>query len=608
MPADPRSVVAHPLEFVETDLFERGDAQPGDVIMAFLASDFGLSDMKIAGGGTWQPLGSRAGTDWAGAKIWGKAITSGEPTRYTVSQADDATIGVLFLLVIKQATLSNIVIVSANGFVAPAASPGYASGLEIRYGAGASYDEEVSWPQLSGYSGIDLTVFGVMTGSLAVRRYVSSAPVPALNLDPDPDYFLGQAWTILVRSAGSSGGGVPPTPPTFPVSTPGKGESHVRVTVHDFRTGEYVDDITPSGLVLSKFLGEPGSWRGRLDLANRDESAKINRIFPADPQDLLSGPGRLVAHTWLSEVLWGIHWLHTTETVGGEDGNVYMQVMGSTLDAYLLYVALEQAVEWEADQIQNARDLITHLQANPASNPGLGLMAGVSGISRPLTAVPGPGVTYGRIMQDYARVFNGFETVVNPRVIDGSIIRSWEYGAPKIIGAGVHNFEEGEDGGTISGWKETRSALAGGNRWGAWGGTPQQEDATMGASPVRAALVTTPHVAAGHPIIDQRPTHPGNSVDQDEVDNFAKYWAGRAAGAPSVFTFSAIIGPGSTLGPNSLGDQVRATLNNPRYPIKEDGSASFDRSQRLIGWELTPADRAAGGKDKIRLITEEGEA
>jgi hypothetical protein len=121
---------------------------------------------------------------------------------------------------------------------------------------------------------------------------------------------------------------------------------------------------------------------------------------------------------------------------------------------------------------------------------------------------------------------------------------------------------------------------------------------------VRGALITTPHVAAGHPIIDQRPTHPGNSTSQSVVDKFVEYWAARAAGAASVFSFTAITGPGSTLGPNSLGDTVRATLDNFRYPIKADGSASFDRSMRLIGWELTPADRGTGGKDRIRLIGE----
>lgn len=610
MVASARSIVATPFLDPEGPA-ERGEAQPGDLLLAFLSAhplsgaDLGIGSMTISGGGTWQEVASRPGDEWTGSRIMGKVVGSNEPTSYQVALGDDDTFSVVTILAIAEGALSGIVTASADGSIAPAATPGNASGLEIRYAAAAALNQVVSWAQLSGYSGLDIQVGNLTTSAIAVRQYVSSSTVPARDLSPSPNIFPAGAFTLLVKSAGS-GGSTPPTPPTFPASTPGKGESNLRYTVHDLLTGQYVDDISPSGVTLTKFFNEPGSWRGRLDLANRAEARKINEIFPADPTDLTSGPGRLVVHTWASGVLWGVHWLHTTETGRDERGNVYMQVSGSTLDGYPLHVALETAGELILgdDQIQNARDLIQHMQASPGSNIGLGLLGGVSGNVRALTAKPGPGVTYGRILQDYARASDGFEFVVNPRVIDGSIIRSWEWGSPKIVGSGVHRFAEGEDGGTITNWREVRSALSGGTRWGAWGGTPEQEDATVAAEPVRGALITTPHVAAGWPIIDQRPAHPANSTSQTEVDNYAAYWAATAPGAPSVFTFDVIIGPGSTLGPNSLGDQVQATLDNPRYPIRADGSASFNRSQRLIGWELTPADRGAGGKDRIKLITE----
>ncbi|MEV0619609.1 hypothetical protein AB0I81_40265 [Nonomuraea sp. NPDC050404] len=607
MPAEVRSVAATPLSITEEEDVERGEAQPGDLILAFHSSDWGsLNSMSISGGGTWQPLGSRAGSDWAGSEIWAKPVTSGEPTHYRVRQEDEDTDGTVILLVLRLATLSNVVVQSANGFVAPAASPGFASGVEIRYAAASPYDDDVTWPQLSGYNGLDvITLGGTVTATLAVRSYVTNAQVPALNLAPDPNNFTGHAFTILVRSTGS-GGGTPPTPPEFPATMPGRGETTMRYTVHDFLTGQYLADIRPSDVRLSQYINEPGSWSGRLNLANPREADRINRLFPADADDLTSGPGRLLIHTWRSGVLWGPHWIHTTETGRDERGRVYMDLRGSTLDGYLNYVAIEDDTDlvFGDDQIQNARDLLLHMMANPSSNPGFGLMAGSSGVFRLLEAKADGSARYGQVLQAFAKASDGFEYTVNGRVVDGSIIRSWEWGSPKIIKSAVHTFVEAAEGrGTITNWREVRSALSGGNRWGSFGGTPEQEDATMTATAVRAALIVTPHVAAGWPLIDQRPVHPSASTDQDEVDRYAAYWAATAPGAPSVFTFDAILGAKATLGPTSLGEQVRAILNNARYPIRSDGSASFDRRMRLIGYELTPGQRGSG-KDRIKCVTE----
>ena len=607
MVASVRSVVAHPLDLVESLQAERGAAQPGDIILAFQSADVGsVTNLNISGGGAWAQLAARQEFGWAGTRIRCKQIGSGEPTRYTVSQEDEDGAGTVIFLVLADADLDDIVITAASGTIAPTATPGNASGLEIRYSAGAPSNEPVTWGQLPGYSGLDLQVLGTeATAAIAVRPFLSSNPVGQRDMAPDPADFPAHAFTVLVSSSGS-GGGPAPEPPTFPASTPGKGASRMRYTVHDFLTGGYRGDIYPFGVTLDRRIGEPGTWRGRLAIPNNREGGKINEIFPRDPAELRSGPGMLVVHTWRSGVLWGIHWLHTTETSQDNRGTVWMDVQGSTLDAYLAHVALETSGDlvFGSDQIANARSLILHQQANPSSSAGLGLMDGLSGVVRPLIATPGPGVTYGRILQDYARASDGFEQVINPRVVDGSIIRSWEWGAPKIINDVLHVFAQAANGGDVTSWRERRSILDGGTRWGAYGGTPEQEDATMAAAAVRAALVETAHVAEGWPIVDNRPVHPAGSTDQGTIDDYAVYMASRFPGAPPIFSCDVLIGPGSTLGPNSLGDSVRIILNNARYPIMSDGRASFNRSQRLIGWEFTPAERSQGGKDRVKLIAE----
>lgn len=604
MVASVRSVAATPIDLASFGDVAHGAIGVGDVVLAFHTADFGgPSDMGITGGGTWTPVTSAPEDEWA-TRIWRKTGVASEPATYRVTQADSDTTGTVIILVLKGADPADIIVTKAFGSVAPAATPSTASGIEIRYGAGLT-NVAVTWQQLAGYSGLDIQTPSLLTtATIAVKPYLSTTQLPARDLGPAPPPFDKHAFTIIVASSG--GGGTTPTPPTFPASTPGRGEGHIRTSVHDLLTGDYYDDIFPSGLTLSRLNSQPGAWRGRLDLASRSEARKIGEMFPPDYGSMTAGPGRLVAHTYRSGVLWGIHWLHTTDEGQDERGNPYLNVSGSTLDAYPLYVAIEQEIGFGGDQLQNARDLISHMQATAASNIGLGLQTGDSGVIRLLEAVPGPNVFYGSVLADYAKLVDGFEFVVNPRIVDGAIIRSLEFGSPKLTGAGVHTFFQGDDGGTITSWKITRSALAGATRWGAYGGTPAQADATASAVPVKGALVTTPHVAAGWPIIDKRPTHPGASTNQSVVDKFVEYWANRAAGAPPVFTFDVTIGSESTLGPNSIGDQVRAVLDNPRYPIRADGRASFDKSQRLLGWELTPADRSAGGKDKLRLITETG--
>jgi hypothetical protein len=601
MVASVRSIAATSLRLVASGTAARGEVQPGDLMLAWHSCDEG-STLNMSIGGGWTPLVTKSGIGWTGTRIWKRVAGEGEPATYPVEQGDADAAGTVIILAIRQGDTANIAITSADGQVAPAATPSTPAGLEIRYAAGEAVGA-CSWATQPGYSGLDIQAGSFTTATIAVRTFLSTSPLSALDMRPSLSNINPHAFTILVGSTDS--GGQPPTPPSFPAFTPGKGESRLRYTVHDFLTGAYRGDISPSGVTLDKRIGEPGTWRGRLSIANDDEGAKIAEIFPADPADLLSGPGMLVVHTWRSGVLWGIHWLHTTLTSQDGRSAITMDLQGSTLDGYLLHVSLEEDLTFGGDQIQNARDLILHMQATPASSAGLSLMPGVSGVARPLVAAVKDNTTYGRILQEYARASEGFESVVNARVEDGVIIRSWEWGSPKIVGDGVHVFTQGEAGGDITGWREERSALRGGTRWGVIGGTPQQTDATAAATAVRSELVATPHVAAGWPIIDRRLTHPGNSTNQTTIDDYATYWASRAPGAPSVFSFDAVIGTGATLGPNSLGDQVRAILNNPRYPINADGSASFNRSQRLIGWELTPADRGQGGKDKIKLITEE---
>ncbi|WP_435192443.1 hypothetical protein [Nonomuraea sp. bgisy094] len=583
-------------------------ASEGMMMLAFLAADNGIGQLiSISGGWTlltriFGPVGTLSAVD-----VWHKVAGANEQP-YTITQAPTAD-GVAVIVSIGGAADGlpqvepGFLYSSTSSVTTPSITPNKATGLELRWSGGVPPPPftSVTWQQPPGFTEVaDVQSQSVVTGSLCSRQIVSSADTGQQIQSSSALLQYAAGITVVIASAEVQ----IPDPPTFPSVTPARGETRMRYTVHDLLTGAYRGDLKPFGVVLDRRLGEPGTWRGRLSLVNTSEARKIGEIFPADPLDLLSGPGRLVVHTWRSGVLWGIHWLHTIVTSKDQRGSVWMDVQGSTLDAYLMHVALEQDVAFSGDQITAARQLIAHMQATSGSNIGLALQTGTSGVNRLLTAKASDNTTYGRILQDYARQAAGFESVVNPRVVDGVIFRSWEWGSPKIIGSGVHVFAEGQEGGDITTWREERSALRGGTRWRVIGGTPQQDDATTSSTAMRSVLVATPHLEEGWPIIDQRPTHPGQSVDQTTLDDYAAYWASRAPGAPPVFSADVVIGKSTTLDPNGLGDSITYKLNNPRWPITADGAASFNRTQRLIGWELTPAERDSGGKDKVKLITE----
>ncbi|MGW4469658.1 hypothetical protein ACWENQ_08295 [Nonomuraea sp. NPDC004354] len=556
--------------------------------------------MSIEGG--WQPLTSLAGDGFAGTKVWIRTVTAGEPDAYEIGQNSSAD-GTVIILAVRGATRSGIVVEpSALDTTCPAATPSTASGLEIRYGAANGAGEAVTWEQLPGYSGLDLQSGSFTSATIAVRTYASNAQLPARTLVRSNELGPAHSLTILIPSSAEGGG--TPTPVPFPPFAPVKGLARVTYTAQDLLTGEFRGDLpTLSRVTFDRRIGDQGALSGTIPLPSDLEAAKIREIIPEAEDDLHSGPGRTVIHCWRDDQLWGVYWLHTAVEQRNDRGNVELQLQATTLDGYLNHVALLEAITLnEGDQIANARALLQLVQADPGSDLGLTLQAGLSSIDRPL--IGDIDAFVGQVLANYARTDGGFEHVINPRLVDGSILRSWEWGSPKIDRPNVtHEFVESRTGGDIVTWSRTISALSGHTRLRVVGGTPQQTDATQSQSPTRSSVLTADaHRAAGWPWIDKRITHPGNSTDQTTIDDYATYWASRTPGAPRVFSTTVLLGKGSSFDPNGLGDYARITLNNPRYPIR-DGQATFDKTMRLIGWSLEPNERGRG-KDRLTLITE----
>lgn len=589
-------------------------AVAGDTLLLFHSSDVGdIGDMGAPSGGPWALAASYDAGGLAGSNVWRKTMRAGD-TSFEVTQNSEDSDGVAAILAVRGGDPAAIV-AEATGFLFVASSlptpelqPETASGLAIRYIAAlAQTPGDVDWG-ITGLPGYTLQVDQqsnlFTTAALATKPLVSSEPLPQLDFTSNRPMSRFHAFTIVIPSGG--GTGPPPTPPTFPAFTPTKGELWMRYTVHDTLTGEYRGDLpTVQGVTFGRRIGEATAWQGFVPLPNRKRGDQLAEIIPRDPTDLTTGPGRLLIHSWRGGVLWGIHWLHDALPARDDRGGVGVQINGSTLDGYLMRVYLNDTLGLSGDQLQIARDLISSMQATAGSNVGFALSAGTSGVIRDLTSTTVDNVTYGQLLQDFAKTDGGFEYAFNPTVVDGAIQRLITFGYPKISNTDAeHVFTEAQEGGDISSWREEISALRGGTRFAVIGGTPPADDATQDSQPVRSTLIDTPHLALGWPIIDQRITHPGASIDQQTVQDYAAYAAARAAGAPRVFSVDVVLGKSSTFHPGALGDWARFILNNPWHPPTDEGGASFNLRQRIIGWDLTPAERG-NGKDKLTLITEQ---
>lgn len=576
-------------------------------LLAFIAVDSG-GISSISGGDTWQLLGRISGPSTAltAVDVWWRRTGDAEPATYLVSQGATADgVAIIVPVVGAIATAPKVVVgplyAGTENIGSPAAIPDSADGLEFRWAAGIPNEANITWSTPTGYTNLlDLQSEDEVGGSLVWRRIYSTAPSDAQAHTASAPLQYGGALTILIESAPII---QPPDPPPFPAFTPVRGLLPMQYRVHDALTGAYRGELrTATDVTMDRRDGDAGGFSCWCPMSNRREADKLAQMIPRDPADLDSGPGRLVVHPWRSGVLWGVYWLHTAEIEQSDRLGLGLRLQGTTLDGYMASVSLEEDVFFFGDQIDNGRQLFAHLGADPRSNMGFALQSGTSGVARELSAKVSDNTTYGRILRDYARANNGFGYVINPTVGASGIERRWVWGSPTLDFPDLRvTFTQARGGGEVTGFKEVRSALRGGTRFGVVGGIPAG-DASQDRAAVRTTPIETAHLDAGWPIFDQRLIHPAASTDLTELEQYAAYYAATAAGAPSVFSANVILGRSSGFHPNMIGGYSRFVMNNDWHLPTSEGGSSRNEFQRIIGWSLKPATRIFG-KDLLEIIT-----
>jgi hypothetical protein len=580
----------------------RGVASIGDILIAFQSADSGGNDALDMGGdwlfsefrpgGAWD--GSQSG-EWAGTVVWTRVCRANEPTSYPVFQGPVAS-GVVTIVAIAGAVRSSLRIQDASGTRAPSAIPSGASGVELRYATGVPGmpGASVTWTVPSGYTKrAEAQVDVWTTAVLASRPIVSTASTGTARLDPSAD-LAANAWTVLLESEAA----VVPDPPVVQPFAPGKGVSQYRYVFTRLLDRTYLGDLDLVGVSFDKRILQAGAFSATIPIPNRRIGDQVAEIIPRDDTALSIGPGVITCQVYRSGEPWGEYWITSAQPSRSRRGTPAISLRGSTLDAYLAHVQLQQDQFFAGDdQIDIARGLLNNMMGLPNANVGLALQDGLSGVTRERTYLESESATYGQRLVELAQVDDGFEWMINLELDNGVLVRRWVYGYPKlgVQSPAPHLFADGRSGGDILEWAEEIDALRGATRWRARGSSASTDASTTSEPLVSSAHEATAHLAAGWPRLD-RTLNYSTVTDESTLDAYAAFWAATAAGAIRVDQVAVTFGKEPSLTPNDLGDAARFYYDNEWH-------RGVWRTRRILGIGVTPTSRATG-KEEAKLVLE----
>lgn len=380
-----------------------------------------------------------------------------------------------------------------------------------------------------------------------------------------------------------------------------------RYVFADLLTDTYICDLTLDKVTYDRRVIEPGTFRATVEIANAKVANQVARIVPRHPDVLTTGPGRTVVHVYRAGQVWGTYLIWQAQVSQRGRDNVQVELQGSGLESYLNHVDIRTDIPplTGVDQVQIARELITHMQTDPSADIGLQLQPGASGVARGLTALAADARSYGDRLVELARSDDGFEWTIHVSVdlATGVRTRHWVWGYPQL-GSLFSNHVFTMPGNVIS-WQESIDALRAATRWQVRGDSVNS-DITNVSTPLLSDIVPAQaYLDAGWPRTDG--THDYSKVGSKAVlDNYAAWWAANRAGALRIHQATVRLPADTAFSPLNLGDYVRLMLTNDWWPVI-DGAASFSKSWRVIGIAVTPPDRTNPQEECVLTFSEEME-
>ncbi|MEV6159428.1 hypothetical protein AB0L53_54760 [Nonomuraea sp. NPDC052129] len=587
----------------------RGDAQPGDTLLAFQSADSGghgvlnLHYFDL----TWELIAEHTGSPWAGdpsgltagTKVWKRICGDSEPPTYFTSQGPSAD-GLVTIVAIAGALEDSIQVTPTTGMLSPSLIPAFPAGMELRYVAGVPGPPgtSVSWGTPSGFTPQGSSQAATWTtGALATRQVVSTAATGTAMFTASAS-LAAAAFTVFIAAVSSTP--PPPDPPVVQPFAPGVGSSLYRYVFTRLLDRTYLGDLDLVNVKFDKRILQPGSFSATIPIPDRRTGDLVAQIIPRDETELGIGPGVITCQIYREGVCWGEYWITSAQPSRSRRDTPTIQLQGSTLDAWLSRVELQQDLTYSAvDQITIARNLLTELMALPNANIGLALQGGTSGVLRDRNYLEAESGYFGQRLVELAQVDDGFEWMINLEDVDGVLTRRWVWGYPTlgVLDPPPHLFADGRSGGDILAWSEVIDALRGATRWRARGSSASS-DASTSASLISTPHEATAHLAAGWPRIDRTLSY-SSVTETGTLEDYAAFWASRAAGALRVDQATVAFGKTPSLTPNNLGDTGRFYFDNEWHrPVW--------KTRRIIGIGVSPAERDSD--EEAQLVLEGQEA
>jgi hypothetical protein len=293
---------------------------------------------------------------------------------------------------------------------------------------------------------------------------------------------------------------------------------------------------------------------------------------------------------WTDTDVWGSYFIRYAEPAEDEEGNLTLRIVGQSLEIYPYLRKIRETLTYAGeDQLDIARDLLTHMSIRPEGDMGLNLMAGLSGRKRDRTYKASENASYGTRLEQLANVIDGFEymvrTVLDP---DTDQLRyDWVYGYPKL--GSPDAVRDITQPGRIKSWSLPQDGTESGNSWQTMGDT-DQDDLGVASEPVMSLVYEdAARLATGEPLLDQTATYSSVKL-QSTLNSYAQQLRDTRSGAVGIPKIVVRFDAGFSINPNFLGDRAKFTLLNDWFPLDENGAPTFSRDWRIVGMDLhTPA-------------------
>lgn len=532
-------------------------------------------------------------------RVWKRTVTASTPTTFEFRQHPFTT-GVVVIAAaygISPTVSPRVEFAEGaevdNVILTPSVQPATSSHLELRFGT-ASLDGATTLSPPATYTLRGQARYGTeIAGVVASRQINSSAPSGSKNFTASPAVVtVSHGITISLPSADT----VPDVPPPPPF-TPGRGSALYRYVFRRLLDRSYLGDLDLAGVTFDKRIGQAGSFSATIPIPSKKIANQVAEIIPRDETVLDRGPGVITCEVYRGGEPWGEYWITGATISRSQRGTPSISLRGSTVDAYLSQVEVQESLtEFVGeDQIEIARQLISHMQDQANADIGLALQSGTSGVPRDRLYLADEG-TYGQHLLELAAMDGGFEWTINLIAGSGGLERKWVWGCPTLGETDPqHVFVDAPHGGDILGWTEEVDALRGGTRWRASGNSSSESDASTGSTTLYSAVhAATAHLAAGWPRLDKTVQY--SDEDTGTLDDFAAYWLAKAPGALRVDQYTVALGARPSLTPNTLGDKARLYIENEWH-------LRHSRVRRIIGLGITPVSRE-NGKEEAQLVLE----